>query len=491
MIRDEAYNLIDRLDNDVLTDVLNYALRINPSIFAAVVAQNMSNIIPFFTEDDKKDMEFFAKQFLSNSRKPIKSFRDTSNEDTSNDYGFYWEGENIYDKDGNHWYYGDYINGNTGIEPYSSYMQAVKETEDSIRDSFTEDEIPDPEDYAYQLIDFAIETLPDPGRFIKEYEGFVKSSRKPIKSGNEQVNKNFTEEDINNAVDYFDITYDEAKGVLSIPNYDIEWDDIPFVVNTVNEFMNGDFSNIESVSYVDEDNWIPILKKPEVEDMFQFRFEGVTKYTMRDGSEHYIGFGGEDDIDVTDYYLKALSENKINSSKNPIKSSFNPGDEVLYTGNMAKNLKCRIIRKIDKSEIDYRKFNPNAGDYYEIQFDSKLLGPSKQIAWEGRLKPLNNSRKPIKSSLEDRLVPYLEEFEEGYADALTSTDEMGSNASLDTFYEIFKSDYNLTDDDISKLEGAVQDIWHETEEENIEHDMGEMYGAPHGATPEEALKHFE
>ena len=215
----------------------------------------------------------------------------------------------------------------------------------------------------------------------------VHSSRKPIKSGNEQVNKNFTEEDVNETADYFDITYDEAKGVLSIPNYDIEWDDIPFVVNTVNEFMNGDFSNIESVSYVDEDNWIPILKKPEVEDMFQFYFEGVTKYTMTDGSERYVGFGGEDDIDVTNYYLKASGENKINSSK-----------------------------------------------------------------------------KPIKSSLEDRLVPYLEEFEEGYANALASTDEMGPGVRLDTFYEIFKNDHNLNDDDMSKLKDSVEGIWEESKE---------------------------
>lgn len=122
----------------------------------------------------QKFKDYFAnkKKGINNSKKPIKSFRDTSVEDTSNDYGFHWDGDNIYDKDGFHWYFGDYINDNTGIEPYSSYMQAVKETEDSIRDSFTEDEIPDPKDYAYQLVDFAVETLPDPGKFIKEYEGF-------------------------------------------------------------------------------------------------------------------------------------------------------------------------------------------------------------------------------------------------------------------------------------------------------------------------------
>lgn len=219
---------------------------------------------------------------IKSSKKPIKSFRDASTEDTSNDYGFHWDGDNIYDKDGFHWYFGDYINNNDdpGIGPYSSYMQAVKETEDSIRDSFTEDEIPDPEDYAYQLVDFAVETLPDPGKFIKEYEGFVKSSRKSIKS-----------------------------------------------------------------------------------------------------------------------------------------------------------------------------------------------------------------------SLEDRLIPYLEEFEEGYANAITRDSEEASefeHVYEDTFFEQFKSDYNLTDEDIQKLDRAVREIWDASSTEEGEvRDMGEMYGAPRGATPEEALKHFE
>ena len=217
---------------------------------------------------------------VQSSRKPIKSFRGTSNEDTSNDYGFYWDGDNIYDKNGFHWYFGDYTKDNTGIEPYSSYMQAVKETADSIRDSILTYEIPDPEDYAYQLTDFAVETLPDPGKYIKEYEGFVKSSRKSIKS-----------------------------------------------------------------------------------------------------------------------------------------------------------------------------------------------------------------------SLEDRLIPYLEEFEEGYANAIARDSEEASefeHVYEDTFFEQFKSDYNLTDTDIQKLDKAVREIWDasSTEEGEIR-DMGEMYGAPRGATPEEALKHFE
>ena len=77
---------------------------------------------------------------------------------------------------------------------------------------------------------------------------------------------------------------------------------------------------------------------------------------------------------------------------------------------------------------------------------------------------IKSSKKPIKSSLEDRLVPYLEEFEEGYADALTSTDEMGPEVRLDTFYEIFKSDHNLSDDDIDKLKDSVEGIWEESKE---------------------------
>lgn len=290
---------------------------------------------------------------VQSSRKPIKSFRDTSNEDTSNDYGFHWDGDNIYDKDGYHWYFGDYTKGNTGIEPYSSYMQAVKETEDSIRDSFTEDEIPDPEDYAYQLIDFAVETLPDPGKFIKEYEGFVKSSRRTIKS------------------DYHDKEiYRQAFGSL-LEDYAPE----------------GDFPG---------------------------------------------------------------------------------GYRVLVDGNYETEFSA------NSREEAIQKFK----DYFANKRES-----------------INNSKKPIKSSLEDRLVPYLEEFEEGYANAITRDSEDANEFNHvyeDTFFEQFKSDYNLTDTDIQKLDRAVREIWDASSTEEGEvRDMGEMYGAPRGATPEEALKHFE
>jgi len=109
--------------------------------------------------------------------------------------------------------------------------------------------------------------------------------------------------------------------------------------------------------------------------------------------------------------------------------------------------------------------------------------------------PVNNSRKSIKSSLEDRLIPYLEEFEEGYANAITRDSEDAdefNHVYEDTFFEQFKNDYNLTDTDIQKLDRAVREIWDASSTEEGEvRDMGEMYGVPRGASSEEALKHFE
>ena len=100
---------------------------------------------------------------------------------------------------------------------------------------------------------------------------------------------------------------------------------------------------------------------------------------------------------------------------------------------------------------------------------------------------VESSRKPIKSSIEDRLIPYLEEFEEGYSSAMVD-DPMDDYAGVDTtqfrletFYETFKNDHNLSDDDINNLENAVLDIWNETDAESGEiRDMGEMYGNHYG-----------
>lgn len=100
--------------------------------------------------------------------------------------------------------------------------------------------------------------------------------------------------------------------------------------------------------------------------------------------------------------------------------------------------------------------------------------------------------KIIKSSLEDRLLNLLEEFEEGYADTINRDVQEGSNGAYEeAFIEGFKNDYNLTNEDIEKLRESVHEIWNASSEEGEVRDMGEMYGVPRGASSEEALKHFE
>ena len=100
---------------------------------------------------------------------------------------------------------------------------------------------------------------------------------------------------------------------------------------------------------------------------------------------------------------------------------------------------------------------------YETEFsaetDEEAIQKFKDYFAESR--GINNSKKSIKSSLEDRLIPYLEEFEEGYADAqvVAPGDEMDVSSRQETFFEIFKNDYDLSDEDINKLKDAVMGIW--------------------------------
>ena len=80
-------------------------------------------------------------------------------------------------------------------------------------------------------------------------------------------------------------------------------EDAGYFVRDINKYFNGNFANIESIEYLENKKWCPVLGLKEVEDEFQFRFEGVTKYSFRNGNVRYIGWGGLDSIDVTDYFL--------------------------------------------------------------------------------------------------------------------------------------------------------------------------------------------
>lgn len=80
-------------------------------------------------------------------------------------------------------------------------------------------------------------------------------------------------------------------------------EDAAYFVEDINKYFHGNFANIESIEYLENKKWCPVLGLKEVEDEFQFRFEGVTKYSFRNGNVRYIGWGGQDSVDVTDYLL--------------------------------------------------------------------------------------------------------------------------------------------------------------------------------------------
>ena len=188
---------------------------------------------------------------------------------------------------------------------------------------------------------------------------------------------------------------------------------------------------------------------------------------------------------------KGQERKGITNSRKPIKSTFG--------GNA-------VFEIMDDRLIDARRnirscisINPKKELNNELQKIDELIGDAlthtemvKNGDYDYYMSPVNNSHKPIKSSLEDRLLNLLEEFEEGYADTINRDVQEGSNGAYEeAFIEGFKNDYNLTNEDIEKLRESVHEIWNTSSEEGEVRDMGEMYGVPRGASSEEALKHFE
>ena len=177
----------------------------------------------------------------------------------------------------------------------------------------------------------------------------------------------------------------------------------------------------------------------------------------------------------------------LTSSRKPIKSNyysgnydedFDPADQG-YTSYEGPGTVCRC--PFPDGTMEEREFRDGWEMAARDNRDTDDL-KNRRIA---------NSRKLIKSSLEDRLLNLLEEFEEGYADTINRDVEEGSNGAYEqAFIEGFKNDYSLTNEDINKLKESVHEIWNEPVEDEIR-DMGEMYGVPRGASSEEALKHFE
>jgi hypothetical protein len=80
------------------------------------------------------------------------------------------------------------------------------------------------------------------------------------------------------------------------------------------------------------------------------------------------------------------------------------GKTVKYNG-----MTVKVIRKLTEEEKQKRAYinNPNAGDYYEVEATSKVLGTSKFIVWEARLYDsessslLDSNKEHYKSSIEE------------------------------------------------------------------------------------------
>lgn len=110
-------------------------------------------------------------------------------------------------------------------------------------------------------------------------------------------------QELASCVDDSSLSESQLEDFLRIDIDNIPSEDAAYFVEDINKYFHGNFANIESIEYLENKKWCPVLGLKEVEDEFQFRFEGVTKYSFRNGNVRYIGWGGQDSVDVTDYLL--------------------------------------------------------------------------------------------------------------------------------------------------------------------------------------------
>ena len=192
----------------------------------------------------------------------------------------------------------------------------------------------------------------------------------------------------------------------------------------------------------------------------KYNMSGVGPFSTKEDFDEVVEW-----MEIHDYWAEP---DEIESSKKPIKSSSDRQSEL------AKVLKA-YLNKMGYEDIeggvdaaaDYILQNEDYYNDYDLHLKAKKWFNDTIENYPEDLIPLNSSKKPIKSSLEDRLIPYLEDFEEGYADAINKDSQNNGleNVNTDTFFEIFMSDNNLSNSDIQKLKQAVEGIWNETSEE--------------------------
>ena len=211
------------MDNRVYSYSFDYIIKAN--IDVDKVEQIILNAVNSINE-----IEVVGNPGINNTSWTKEEYGISSSDD---DYGFYWKDSYVYDKDGNWWYFGDFINGL--MKPYSTYDEAVNTLTSHVRDSYTEEEIPDPYKYTKALVDFVIKTMDGPGKFIKESKLPVKSSCKAIKSAHngEEICGNCSKES--------DILVEDLKEVLGREGYNMD---------LVNEFFDDkELDDYDSLCY--------------------------------------------------------------------------------------------------------------------------------------------------------------------------------------------------------------------------------------------------
>ena len=492
-IKDKAYNLIDTVNNDELTDILNYCLRTNPSIFAAVVAQNIQDITPFFTEDDKSDLDIIDH----------KDFRLISP-----------------------WHKEDPMVGKDLTEKeLTDYILDNDEFFDAVGLDYSVVYLPTGEEMSLSEYD---------RRYIFPKRRTVKSSRKPIKSSN--LPKEVYYIVINGAKQYFE-DREKAKemaaelGVGSVytetdPEEIQELYEVGYIGNSrkpiksslyisdvIDDISDDCFNEIyqqisKKYPNLDDDELTEKIDKYITDWKYDSDSTANTKAQAKkiviDNWDQYIDLSNVSIIDNNEAGFPA--DNRLDKNEqNLINQLINKYQNGVSDEKISRKLREYADKKFpfSKDENKHKQYykeleeayylNPVVIDKYSDycvgvmmnafkggMFPTTIDGVYDWMKWWGTPLPTRKSSKYaecilkklketmgdkiIKSSLEDRLVPYLEEFEEGFADTqvVAPGDEMDIPSRQETFFEIFKNDHNLTDEDINKLKNAVMDIWEAT-----------------------------
>lgn|SRR5574344_301591 len=82
---------------------------------------------------------------------------------------------------------------------------------------------------------------------------------------------------------------------------------------------------------------------------------------------------------------KMLKNNIVDAA---IKDAFSAGEKVKFRGDYSGTIPGKIVKKLSEAEKKANApghFNPDAGDYYEIETESKNLGKQKYIVFERKI----------------------------------------------------------------------------------------------------------